>query len=528
MQEAFFSTRTGDQDRLQQEDAMTTPVQQKIRDKKRTPEQIAEMVKSGDWINHGSVGGDSTVCTEAVAKRLGGGLGQLKNIEFWMYAMFYPHLELQQIDPRQEYHTVHEFFFFPWNRRARDTYNVTDWAQWGWAYGMWAHHYRFTGAVREKRGMDWWFNAATAPDEHGYFNMSYGTNNCNIFRQTAKKIVFEVRSDYPWAEGGRFNTIHIDEIDYWVEVDCEKYRWPQINERVIRAKPEEEAVARNVMTIMRDRDVIQLGIGSLPSACVAAMADAGFKDLGIHTEMMNVGLIKLMESGQVTNAYKSIDRGRSVWSFAFPVDVKWYYDTIHRNQAMAVYDIDYTNNLNVLTRIDNMIAIDNCVAVDLLGQQCSGFYEKRPISSTGGYFQFVTFCAQSRGGRGVASMTSRSKHGTSRIVPFLPEGSTVDVPAQFANYVCTEYGIVNLRGLSGYERAAALISIAHPDDREWLEREAREHGLLPPKFPVSMLPAEGGSEGRRYPSYDERRKYKIPMGSAVWGYDWDEGFQSGK
>ena len=280
------------------------------------------------------------------------------------------------------------------------------------------------------------------------------------------------------------------------------------------------------MTIMRDRDIVQLGIGSLPSACVAAMATAGFKDLGIHTEMLNFGLIKLIESGQVTNAYKNLDRGKSVWTFAFPVDVEWYYNTIHHNQAMAVYDINYTNNFDILRRIDNMIAIDNCVAVDLLGQQCTGFYGKRPISSTGGYFQFVTFCAQSKGGRGVASMTARSKHGTSRIVPFLPEGSSVDVPAQFANYVCTEYGIVNLRGLSGYERAAALISIAHPDDREWLEKEARENGLLAPKFPVSMLPKEGGA--RRYPSYDDRRKYKIPMGGEIWGFDWDQGYQSAK
>ena len=156
---------------------MTTPIQQKIRDKKRTPEQIAEMVKSGDWINNGSVGGDSTVCTEAVARRLGPGPGSLKDIEFWLYACFYPHPELQQIDPLQQYHCVHEFFFFPWNRKARDTNNVTDWAQWGWAYGMWAHHYRFINAVKEKRGLDWWFNAATLPDSHGFFNFSYGTNN---------------------------------------------------------------------------------------------------------------------------------------------------------------------------------------------------------------------------------------------------------------------------------------------------------------------------------------------------------------
>jgi acyl-CoA hydrolase len=279
------------------------------------------------------------------------------------------------------------------------------------------------------------------------------------------------------------------------------------------------------MSIMRDRDIVQLGIGALPSACVSAMADAGFKDLGIHTEMLNYGLITLIESGQVTNAYKSIDRGKSVWTFAFPVDVKWYYDTVHRNQHLAVYDIGYTNNYQNLTRIDNMIAIDNCVSVDLLGQQCSGFYEKRPISSTGGYFQFVSFCAMSKGGRGVASMTARSKHGTSRIVPFLPEGSSVDVPAQLTNYVCTEYGIVNLRGLSGYERASALISIAHPADREWLESEARKHGLLAPKFPVSMLPGEGGD--RRYPSYEDRRNYKLPLNSEVWGFDWDP-YQSGK
>ena len=99
----------------------------------------------------------------------------------------------------------------------------------------------------------------------------------------------------------------------------------------------------------------------------------------------------------------------------------------------------------------------------------------------------------------------------------------MDVPAQFANYVCTEYGIVNLRGLSGYERASALISIAHPDDREWLEQEARVNGLLAPRFPVSMGPAGP----RRYPSYDDRRNYKIPMGSEIWGFDWDP-YQSGK
>ena len=99
---------------------MTTPIEQKIRNKKRTPEQIADMVQSGDWINHGTVGGDSTVLSEAVARRLGNGPGDLKDIEFWLAGNFYPHPEFQEIDPYQQYHCVHEHFFFPWNRKARE------------------------------------------------------------------------------------------------------------------------------------------------------------------------------------------------------------------------------------------------------------------------------------------------------------------------------------------------------------------------------------------------------------------------
>ncbi|HOO90366.1 MAG TPA: acetyl-CoA hydrolase/transferase C-terminal domain-containing protein [Syntrophales bacterium] len=504
---------------------MTTPVQQKIRDKKRTPGQIADMMKSGEWMTNGTVGGDPTACMEALANRLGDGPSNLRDMEIWNYGKFYPQLRFQEVDPFQKYHCFHDYFFFPWNRKARDDHGVTSWAQWGWTIGSWWHHYRFADGDPKKRGIDWFLNAATPVDHNGFFNWSYGTNNCNIFRESAKRLVVEVREDYPWAEGGRFNTIHIDDVDYWVEVDCEKYAWPQIDEKAMVPTQQEKQIAEHILTIMDDRDVLQLGIGSLPSACVAAMANAGLKDLGIHTEMLNYGLIKLIESGQVTNRYKTLDRGKSVWTFAFPVDTKWYYDTIDRNQHLAVYDADYTNNLNVITRIDNMIAINNCIAIDLLGQQSAGFYKKRPISSTGGYFQFMCFCSQSRGGRGVACMTSRNKEGRSRIVPFLPEGSSVDLPAQFAHYVCTEYGIVNLRGLNGYERTSALISIAHPDDREWLEREAHAHGLLAPHFPVSMKPEEGGA--RRYPSYKDKRNYKVPANSAVWGYDWDP-IQSGK
>ncbi|MBN2569329.1 MAG: hypothetical protein JXB42_07860 [Deltaproteobacteria bacterium] len=506
---------------------MTTPIQQKIRDKKRTPKQIADMIKPGDWLNLGTCGGDSAECPNAIAQRLGPGPGDLNGLEWWCFGMFRPQPAFKEIDPEEKYHIFHEFFFFPWIRKGRDEHNVSSWAQCGWVDGMYFHHYRFANPQKDKRGIDWWFNSATAPDFGGFFNWSYGVNNASIYRQTAKNLVVEVREDYPWAEGGRFNTIHIDDVEYWVEVDCKKFEWPQMDEKSIKPSEIDMKIANTILSIMDDRDVVQLGIGALPSAVVAAMADAGLKDLGVHTEMLNAGLIKLMESGQVTNRYKTLDKGKSVWTLAFPFDTKWYYDTVHRNQALAAYDIDYTNNIQTLTRIDNMIAINNCVAVDLLGQQCCGFYDKRPISSTGGYLKFIGFCAQARGGRGVGSLTSRSKHGTSRIVPFLPEGSTADVPAHLANYICTEYGMVNLRGLNGYEKAASLISIAHPDDREWLEKEARQNGLLPPNFPGNFVAHEGNS--RKYPSYKEdRRNYKIPSASSLWGSTWDNDMQIGK
>ena len=507
---------------------MTSPVQQRIRDKTISAKKFAEMVKPGDWIVNGTVGGDGTACPHAVAQRLGPGPGDLHDIELWCYAEYFPQPWWQEIDPEQKYHCIHEYFFFPWNRRARDKNGVTSWAHWGWALGMWYHHYRFYNEVKERRGIDWWVNAVSPPDKRGYFNFSYGTNNALIFKETAKKIVLEVREDYPWALGGANNLINIDDVDYIVEVDCDQYRWPQMDETKIVPTAEEKRIAENALKILRNGDCIQLGIGSLPSAVVIAMKDAGLKDLGVHTEMMNAGLMALIESGCVTNKYKNIDRGRSVWTFAFPVDRQRYYDFVHHNPELAVYDIDYTNNILQLTRIDNMVGMNNFVAIDLYGQLCCGHYEGRPISSTGGFFNFISFCALAKGGRSIAMGTSRSKHKTSRIVPQLPPGSVVDVPAQLVSWVATEWGIVNLRGLNGYERAEAIISIAHPDDREWLREEAYKLNLLPKKFPVSMKPEEGGA--RRYPSYDERRNYKIPYSSRIWGHEYigETGITSGR
>jgi acyl-CoA hydrolase len=160
---------------------MTTPVQQKIRNKTISAEKMAGLVKSGDWFTMGSAVGDSTACAEAIAKRLGPGQGDLKDIEIWLYASAFPQRWWQEADPGQKYHCINEYFFFPWNRKARDENGVTNWAHWGWAIGMWYHHYRFYNAVKEKRGIDWYITATSPPDKRGYFNLSYATNNGYIY-----------------------------------------------------------------------------------------------------------------------------------------------------------------------------------------------------------------------------------------------------------------------------------------------------------------------------------------------------------
>jgi acyl-CoA hydrolase len=501
---------------------MTTPMQQKIRDKTITAKKWAEMVKDDDWILPGAVGGDSTACMEELGLRLGEGAGKVKGVELWAQARAVPLYNLIKIDPEEKYHVLHEVFFMSWQRKQRDRGGTVDWNQWAWSFSSWAQFYRWYNKEKDKRALDW-FITAVSPPEFGYFNTSYGTNVAIMFAKCAKKVVLEVRQDYAWCEPGANNIIHPDDVDYIIEVDCEKYRWPQIAEA--EPGPVENKIAANCLKIMDNGDCIQLGIGALPTAIARAIARAGLKHLGVHTEMMQEGLMALIESGSVDNSRKTLDRGRSVWTFAMPFNWKRYYDFIHRNPALAVYDINYTNNATILSRIDNMVAINSCVAIDLYGQLVAGHFASRPISSSGGFWDFTTWCQTSKGGRSIVAITSRNKHGMSRIIPQLPPGSVVDVPAQAASWIATEYGIVCLRGLTGYERVKALTFIAHPDDREYLEKEAYRLNLIPKNFPIPMWP----SEKRRYPDFmKERRDWKMPYNSALWGYDFSDDGWSGK
>ena len=224
---------------------------------------------------------------------------------------------------------------------------------------------------------------------------------------------------------------------------------------------------------------VQIGIGAMPNAVCELLAAAPIKDLGVHTEMFVDSLVSLYEAGKVTGAHKATNRYQMAYTFA--AGSKRMYDFLDRNAACFAGPVDYTNLPHHIMQNDRVISICNAAQIDLTGQACSESAGVRQISGTGGQLQFVRGAYASRGGKSflcLASTYERSGRRASRIVARIDDCNIVTTPRTDVMYVVTEYGMVNLKGKSVPERARALISIAHPDFREELERQAREYRLI--------------------------------------------------
>jgi len=224
---------------------------------------------------------------------------------------------------------------------------------------------------------------------------------------------------------------------------------------------------------------VQIGIGAMPNAVCELLAAAPIKDLSVHTEMFVDSLVSLFEAGKVTGAHKATNRYQMTYTFA--AGSKRMYDFLDRNSACFAGPVDYTNLPNHIMQNDRVISICNAAQIDLTGQACSESAGVRQISGTGGQLQFVRGAYASRDGKSflcLASTYERDQRRVSRIVARIDDSNIVTTPRTDVMFVVTEYGIVNLKGKSVPERARALISIAHPDFRDELERQAREYRLI--------------------------------------------------
>ena len=300
------------------------------------------------------------------------------------------------------------------------------------------------------------------PDEQG--RVSLGTSvDCSVAAvESAGLVIGVVNPNVPYAYG---DLLSLDQFDYLVQDDT-----PLVTAAFAEPTPTEVLIGKNCAALVEDGDCIQMGIGALPNALAAQLVN--HKNLGLHTEMFADGLLRLIKKGVINGSNKAIDKGKIVASFLLGSnDV---YSFIDHNPDVLMRDIKYVNDPFVIRQNPHMKAINSATEVDITGQISADSIGTRIFSGTGGQVEFVRGASMSEGGKSITAFASRTNKGKNKIVAQLNPGAGVVTPRADAHWIVTEYGAVDLYGKSLQERAKLLISIAHPDDREALDRAAFE------------------------------------------------------
>jgi len=426
--------------------------------KYRTPEQVARMVKSGDRIFFGEFVLSPDALDEALARRA----HQLSDVIVeGVCVTKVP--KFIEADPRREHFILNDWHMSGVGRKL--------YQQGLCNYVPFTYH-QGPRVVRKYKDYDFVFVSAGPMDSQGYFNFGLCNSITSAAITKGKKVVVEVNESLPHCLGGNQESVHISRVDYVVEGK---------NQPLVEIKPAvptetDVQIARHIMKEIEDGACLQLGIGGLPNVIGSMVAESDLKDLGIHTEMLVDSMVDLYNEGKVTGNCKTIDRFKMVYTFAMGTNK--LYEFLHNNPACASYPVNYTNDPRIIAVNSKVVAINNAIEVDLFGQVCSESVGTTHISGTGGQFDFIFGAFNSRGGKGIIGISSTfsDKDGNlhSRIVPTLRPGSIVTVPRSIVQYVATEFGIVQLKGKSTWERAEALVSIAHPRFRDELADQARD------------------------------------------------------
>jgi len=321
--------------------------------------------------------------------------------------------------------------------------------------------------LTEEIGIDTFFTTVSPMDVHGY--MSFGTSNdySTKVARSAKRLIVEVNENMPRVHGSGAE-LHVSEVDAIIE-----HHVPLIEMPVRSPAPEDEVIGKLITDLVPDGGCLQMGVGALPNVVCSHLMDR--KDLGIHTEALCPGLVDLVRAGVVTNRRKALNRGKSVFTFA--MGQKAMYDYLTENPSVESWPVDYVNDPMVIAQIDNFISINATIQVDLTGACNSEHMLGHQYSASGGQLDFVRGAYASKGGKSIiATKSTAAKGKISKIVPQLD--GPVTTPRIDTQYIVTEYGVANLKGLSSTERVHALVALAHPDFRGELLAAAREQYLV--------------------------------------------------
>ncbi|MBQ2228500.1 MAG: butyryl-CoA:acetate CoA-transferase, partial [Firmicutes bacterium] len=315
---------------------------------------------------------------------------------------------------------------------------------------------------------------ATPMDKHGFFNLSCGSGVAKAILDKADVVIIEVNENLPKVSGGYSQCISVTDVDMIVE--GEHGPLPEVPDLFIT--PAEETIAGLILELIPNGATLQLGIGSMPNALGKMIAKSDLKDFGMHTELCSDAYVDLAEAGKLTNKKKTYLQDVGVTGMAF--GTKRTYEYVDENPCVTFMPLEFVNAAEIIARNDNMISINNCIAVDLFGQVTAESAGTRQISGTGGQLDYLTGAAMSKGGKAFICLTStftdKSGKVHSNIRPTF-HGDIVTDPRSQAYYLVTEYGRVNLVGKTTWERAEDIISLAHPDFREALIAEAEELGI---------------------------------------------------
>lgn len=413
-------------------------------------EEAVKAVKSHDHIHLSSVASVPHILIKALRKRADA--GEVKGLHFHHF-----HTEGEAPYSAKEYSGVFfdQGFFIGPNVRA----NVNA----GYADYIPVHLGESQKLYRDRiLPCDVAMVQVSEPDENGF--VSLGTSvDCSIAAvEASKTAIAVVNPNVPFAYG---DLVNIKMFDSFVWDDS-----PLITKDFAEPTPVEILIGKNCAELVPDGACLQMGIGALPNALAAQLSN--HKNLGIHTEMFADGILRLIKKGVINGAKKKIDTGKVVASFLLGSEE--VYKFIDRNPDVLMKDIKYTNDPWIISQNPAMVAINSATEVDLTGQISADSIGARIFSGTGGQVDFVRGASMSKGGRSVTAFASRTNKGKNKIVAFLNEGAGVVTPRADAHWIATEYGAVDLYGKSLQERAKLMISIAHPDDREKLDRAAFE------------------------------------------------------
>ena len=436
---------------------------EEYRRKRCSAEEAVRLVKSGDWVDYGGNNGFPAALDKALAARR----DELTRVKVRGNLMPGP-LQICECDPEMEHFVYHTWHCSAYERRLCDQ---------GRAF--------FSPMVF--RHEDWYYRqfltvdvamlCVSPMDKDGWFSLSGAMGSERFIVEQARHVILEVNEAMPYICGGPDVKVHISEADHVVEVG-NRPLWSMALPAPTEA---DRKIASYILPQLCDGATLQLGIGGTPNALGELIADSDLRDLGMHTELCSDGYLALYRAGKLTNRRKTLHPGKGVLSLA--IGSRPLYDWLHENPDLLGLPLSYVNDPAVIAQNDNMISINGCLHVDLYGQvgsESSGF---RQISGTGGQLDFVEGAIRSKGGKAFLCMNSTFTDKTgqvhSRILPGL-NGDIVTTPRSLTCYVVTEYGVVNLAGLSTWQRADALISIAHPDFREELIRAAERQRIWLP------------------------------------------------